>query len=129
VARELVPAKGFGQALYDLIGSRKRVNGTRWNAKDLAVAIRKDYGVSAKQIREWITGRASPPAVGLIAVADFFSVNASQLLKGVIEPINHPPHSPGVSGDPAGDQGQSVARNRAKAAKAARRTPGHRRSG
>jgi hypothetical protein len=133
VARKrLVPSPGYGQALYDCIKHQRRADGSTWEAEDLSARLGgQGVRISGKQLREWIKRGNAKLAVA-VAIAKLFDTTVDEMWAGHCRPINPnlgvTPHSPVVSG-PAGDQAQSVARSRAQAAKAARRTPGHRRSG
>jgi transcriptional regulator with XRE-family HTH domain len=113
LARELVPVGPFGLALYDLIGGRRRSNGTRWNANDLAAELHKRrVEISPKQIREYMKDEAEPKASALVAIAELFNVDAGALWRGQIKPINLPQNgsiTPRPTGGavPDADQSQS----------------------
>lgn len=129
----MVPKPGFGQALYDLLNHRRRSDGKAWLAEDLAEELQKlRIKGSAKQIRGWIKGDATPMADALIAIADVFQVQAHDLWRGVITP------RPTTDGDGSGgahpdvDLAHRVAqgkRQRSAVQFPKPGKPGHRRSG
>lgn len=86
--RRLVPAPGFGQAVYDRMLAMKNSNGTSWSVADLA----REAGVSGTTVRQWIRG-AIPEGRTLGRLAEVLQVDAQALLRGEIKPINLPQES------------------------------------
>lgn len=127
MARELEPRGPFGTALYDLLKDRRRENRTRWNADDLATALKGR--VAAKTIRSWLKGEAYPDIDDAMAIADVLGVECEKLWNRAANPIDLPQAGRSTSPPPGVAEREAQAKRQLPAARAARPgKPRHRRS-
>lgn len=77
----LTPAPdGFGRALFEALAAMRHADGRAWSTVDLAGAV----GVSANQVRQWVSGKAMPRGAALVRLGEVLGVDAAALTRGTL---------------------------------------------